>query len=328
MLKRSTIVTRRSVLGAAAVMAAPAILRAQPAAPFIIGTGSPGGVYHPLGTGMATVLNHTVPGMAASIAVTGGGVGNLQLLAEGKAAMGLCQVDSALNAFEGDDVFRGKPQPVRALAVLYANRTHLVTTATSGIRTVAGLVGKRVSTGQAGSGTETMAFRVMITAGVNRLKDFSALEQLSPADATKAIIAGKLDAYFFAGGVPTGAITQLGQAPGIQLVLVDQDNLTERLVARYGPVYFTDTISPGSYPGQTAPNLQVSVANILFAGTSMPDAQVTAILTALWTSKPELIAAHSEGKHFTLEAQKTSVAAIPWHPAAEAFWVEQGASLT
>lgn len=318
--------TRRTLLGgAAAALAMPAIARAQ--APFTIGTGTTGGVYYPLGGGMATVLSRDVPGMTAKIEVTGGSVGNLELLSAGKAGLGFSQVDAAVNAYEGDGRFRGHPIPIRTLAVLYTNHMQIVTTAASGIRKMADLKGKRISTGDAGSATEGMAIRLMVAAGLDRDRDFAARERLGSGESTTAIKEGKLDAYFFVSGIPTSAITDLGSTPGTQLVMVDHADLADRVVARHGPVYFPDVIPAGTYPGQKADNKQVSVANILAVMETMPDEQVKTILGALWGAKAELVKAHSEAQHFTLEGQKTSAAGVPWHPAAEDFWRMRGASL-
>ncbi|MEA2971470.1 MAG: uncharacterized protein QOE78_4731, partial [Alphaproteobacteria bacterium] len=44
-----------------------------------IATGGTGGVYYPLGGGMANVLTKFVPGAAATARVTGGSVDNLKL---------------------------------------------------------------------------------------------------------------------------------------------------------------------------------------------------------------------------------------------------------
>lgn len=320
--------TRRTLLGAAAALAVPAVLRAQTPTSFTIATGTTGGVYYPLGGGMANILSRTIPGMSATVEVTGGSVGNLQLLGAGRVGMGFSQVDAAVNAYEGDDRFRGKPIAIRTLAVMYTNRMQLVTTAASGIRSVADLKGKRISTGAPGSATEGMAFRLLVASGLDREKDFRSRERLSPAEGTNAIKDGKLDAYFFVSGIPTSAITDLGATPGVQLVLIDHADLAQRVVARHGPVYFPEIIPAGTYPGQKTDNKQVSVANILVVMETMPDEQVKSVVGALWAGRKDLALVHAEGRNFTLEGQKSASAGVPWHPAAETFWRSQGALLS
>ena len=324
----NTRTTRRQVIATAgAALSMPALRRAQAQTQFAIATGTTGGVYYPLGGGMANILSRTIPGMSATVEVTGGSVGNLQLLGAGRVGMGFSQVDAAVSALRGEERFQNRPVAVRALAVIYTNRMQVVTTAATGIRSIADMRSKRVSTGAPGSATEGMAFRLIEAAALDRSTSFRARERLSPAESTNAIKDGKLDAYFFVSGIPTSAITDLGATPGVQIVMIDHADLLPKLVAKHGPVYFAETIPAGTYPGQKTDNKQVSVGNILAVLDTMPADQATAILGALWAAQTELAQVHAEARNFTLQGQKTSSAGVPWHPAAEAFWKSKGATL-
>jgi hypothetical protein len=313
--------------GAAAALAAPRPSRAQQATQLAIATGTTGGVYYPLGGGLANILSRAIPGLSATVEVTGGSVANNQLLGAGRVGMIFSQVDACVDAVRGVERFRGRPVNVRALAVIYTNRMQAVTTAAAGINSMADMKGKRVSTGAPGSATEVMAFRLIEGAGLDRDKDFRARERLSPAESTNAIKDGKLDAYFFVSGIPTSAITDLGASPGIQLRLVDHAEFVPKIVEKYGPVYFPEVIPAGTYPGQTTDNKQMSVANILGVLDTMPAEQATRILEAMWRAREELVQVHAEARGFTLDRQKSAAAGVPWHPAAEAFWKAQGAQL-
>ena len=312
---------------AGGLFAAPGILRAQSAQQLAIATGTTGGVYYPLGGALANYLSRGIPGMSATVEVTGGSVANMQLLGANRVGIAITQVDAAVDALEGRDRFRGRPVPARAIAVLYTNRMQVVTVASTGIRSMQDLKGKRVSTGAPGSATEVMAFRLIEGAGLDRDKDFRARERLSPAESTNAIKDGKLDAYFFVSGVPTSAITDLGATPGVQLVMIDHDQYIPRITEKYGPVYFAEEIPAGTYPGQTTPNRQMSVGNIMAVRDDMPADLVTRILDITWTNREDWARVHSAARDFTLEAQKSAAAGIPWHPAAEAFWKGKGATL-
>src|SRR2546421_8918891 len=133
-----------------------------------IATGGTGGVYYPLGGGMAAVLSKYVQGIQATAEVTGGSVANLQLIGTGKPYLGMTMADATLDAYKGEDKFKGKPVPVRTLIVMYPNRMHVVTVEGTGINTMKDLKGKRVSTGSGGSATEVMAFRVIEAAGADQ----------------------------------------------------------------------------------------------------------------------------------------------------------------
>src|SRR5258705_1811119 len=80
-----------------------------------IATGGTGGVYYPLGGGMAAVLSKYVQGMQATAEVTGGSVANLQLIGTGKPYLPMTMADACLDALNGQDKFTGKPVPVRTL---------------------------------------------------------------------------------------------------------------------------------------------------------------------------------------------------------------------
>src|SRR3954469_18902363 len=136
-----------------------------------IATGGTGGVYYPLGGGMAAVLSKYVPGMQATAEVTGGHGANLQLIGTGKPYLGMTMADATLDAYKGQDKFKGKPVPVRTLLIMYPNRMHVVTIEGTGINSMKDLKGKRVSTGSGGSATEVMAFRVIEAAGLDKDRD-------------------------------------------------------------------------------------------------------------------------------------------------------------
>ena len=109
-----------------------------------IGTGGTGGVYYPLGGGMANILTKYVPGMQATAEVTGGSVDNLKLIASGKPYIALSMADAGQDAYRGEDKFKGNKVPLRTLMVLYPNRMHVVSVEGTGISKMADFKGKRV----------------------------------------------------------------------------------------------------------------------------------------------------------------------------------------
>src|SRR5512138_211298 len=155
--------THRIVLAsiAAIALAVPPLAGAQPTTRISITTGGTGGVYYPMGGGMANVLSKYVPGLQATAEVTGGSVDNLKLINAGKAEVGFSMADAAWDAAQGVDKFKDGKVNARTLLVLYPNKMHVVTVEGTGITKLADLKGKRVSTGSAGSGTEIMALRVL-----------------------------------------------------------------------------------------------------------------------------------------------------------------------
>jgi len=291
-----------------------------------IGTGGTGGVYYPIGGGMASLISKKVPGVQASAEVTGGSIDNMKLMHTGKSEMGIVQSDAAYDATQGQDKFKDMKVPVRALMVLYPSRMHLVTTEASGIRRVADLKGKRVSTGSAGSGTEVMTFRILEAAGLDRDKDVKR-ERLGVSESVNALKDGKIDAFFFAGGIPTAAITDLAATPGMKMRLVDHAELADVMRKKYGPFYTPDVIPAKSYSGQEAPNQMTSAWNLLVAHERMSEQMAYNIVKTLWDSKAELVTVHKEAMNIDMANQTNEVSPIPFHPGAVRYYKEKGIAL-
>jgi len=291
-----------------------------------IATGGTGGVYYPMGGGMAAVLSKYVNGMQATAEVTGGSVANLQLIGTGKPYIALSMNDAALDAVKGQGKFSGKAVPVRTLMVLYPNRMHVVTIEGTGINTIKDLKGKRVSTGSGGSATEVMAFRVIEAAGLDKDRDMTR-ERLGVAESVSAIKDRKIDAFFWVGGLPTAAVTDLANSPGVTIKMIDHAELVPAMNKKYGNLYVEDTIGKDVYRGMAKDNKQATVMNILVAHQSMDDKTAYNIVKAIFDHRDELIRVHKEAANFKLENQKASASALPWHPGAVKYYAEKGVKI-
>jgi TRAP transporter TAXI family solute receptor len=291
-----------------------------------IATGGTGGVYYPLGGGMANVLSKYVPGMQATAEVTGGSVANLQLIGTGKPYIAMTMTDAALDAFKGEDKFKGKKVPVRTLMIMYPNRMHVVTVEGTGINKFEDLKGKRVSTGSPGSATEVMAFRVIEAAGLDKDRDVRR-ERLGAAESVNAIKDRKIDAFFWVGGLPTAAVTDLAATPGVKIKMIDHAYLVPAMNKKYGNLYVEDVIPRSTYPGMTVDNKQATVMNILVANENMSEQTAYDIVKAIFDKRQDLIAVHKEAENFKLENQKQAATPIPFHPGAVRYFKERGVKL-
>src|SRR5438105_2355589 len=291
-----------------------------------IATGGTGGVYYPLGGGMAAMLSKYVPGIQATAEVTGGSVANLQLIATGKPYLGMTMADATLDAYKGEDKFKGKPVPVRTLMIMYPNRMHVVTIEGTGINSMKDLKGKRVSTGSGGSATEVMAFRVIEAAGLDKDKDLRR-ERLGVAESVNAIKDRKIDAFFWVGGLPTAAVTDLANTPGVKIKLVDHAEAVAAMNKKYGNLYVTDVISKDIYRGMDKDNRSATVNNLLVAHENMDDKTAYTIVKAVFEHRSELIAVHKEAENIKLENQKKDASPVPWHPGAMKYFGEKGINL-
>ena len=312
------------LVAACAALALPAA--AQQKLELSIATGGTGGVYYPLGGGMANVLTKSVPGLAATAEVTGGSVDNLKLIGTGKPYIALSMTDAALDAYKGVDKFKDKKVEVRTLMILYPNRMHVVTVEGTGINKMADLKGKRVSTGSPGSATEVMAFRVIEAAGLDRDKDMTR-ERLGVTESVNAIKDKKIDAFFWVGGLPTAAVTDLAATPGVRIKLIDHADLVRAMNKKYGNLYVEDSIPRATYSGMAADNKQATVMNILVANANLSDQAAYNIVKTIFDKREDLIAVHKEAENFKLENQRAAASPIPWHPGAVRYFGEKGVKI-
>ena len=287
-----------------------------------ITTGGTGGVYYPLGGGMANVLSKNVPGLQATAEVTGGSVDNLKLIGAGKSEVGFTMVDAAHDAAQGADKFKGNKINGRTLMVLYPNRMQVVTVEGTGINSMADLKGKRVSTGSAGSGVEVMALRVLDAMGLDPKKDIKQ-ERLGAAESVNAIKDRKIDAFFWVGGVPTAALTDLAATPGVKMKLLDHAQYVDAMNKKYGDLYVKATIAAKSYAGQDAPSANIDVWNILVVPDTMSEKMAYDITKTLFEKKADLVATHKEAENIDLKNQTIAVP-MPWHPGARKYLEEKG----
>ncbi len=308
------------------LLASFALVFAAQAQNISVATGGTGGVYYPLGGGLAAVLSKYVPGMEATAEVTGGSVDNLKLIGTGKPYVAFSMSDAAQDAFKGVDKFKGHKVPVRTLMILYPNRMHVVTLEGKGINKFSDLKGKRVSTGSPGSATEVMAFRLIEAAGMDKDKDLNR-ERLGAAESVNAMKDGKIDAFFWVGGLPTAAVSDLANTPGNKIKMVDNAYLVPAMNKKYGNLYVEDVIPKGTYKGMEADNHQATVQNILVANESMDEKTAYNIVKAVFDHKADIVAVHKEALNFKLENQKKDASPIPWHPGAVKYFAEHGIKL-
>ena len=315
---------KATLVAASIVLAGPAT--AGESINLSIATGGTGGVYYPLGGGLANILSKAIPGMSATAEVTGGSIDNMRLIGTGKPYIAFTQTDAAADALRGEDKFKGKPIPVRTLAVAYPNRMHVVTVEGTGINKFDDIKGKRVSTGSPGSATEVFAFRVIEAAGLNVDKDVRR-ERLGVAESVSALKDRKIDAFFWVGGLPTAAVTDLGATPGVKIKLIDIAHLVPAMAKKHGNIYVQDVIPKGTYPGQTTDNPQATVQNLIVAHENMSEQLAYNITKAIFDHQKELVAVHKEASSLTLANQKEAYSALPWHPGALRFYKERGVNM-
>lgn len=288
--------------------------------PMNIVTGGTGGVYIVYGAGLANLLS-TKLGVSATAQSTNASVTNMQLIRDKKADLAFTLSDTAFDAVKGNAQFKDTPaKDAVTLAVLYNNFTHVVTKDGTGITKVADLKGKRVSVGAAASGTEVIANRVLEAAGLTQA-DLQ-VQKLGVADSATALKDGRVDAFFWSGGLPTAAVVDLANSPGIKLRVLDHSDLVKKMADKYGAFYFTATIPAAAY--KLDGDVKVSgTANLLVADKGMDEALVRAVLATMFDSKSDLEKVHAEAINLTLKSAVEG-SPIDFHPGAIAYFKEKG----
>jgi uncharacterized protein len=323
-----TTITRRIALAGALTLAAgcAGLAFAQGQTFFRIGTGGTGGTYYPIGGLIANAISGAdgkgVPGLVSTAVASNGSVANVNAIQAGSSESGFSQSDVNYWAYTGTGLYEGKPKvaDLRVIATLYPETVHIVARKDANIKSVADLKGKRVSIDEPGSGTIVDSRLVLAAYGLTE-KDIKP-EYLKPGPAGDRLKDNALDAFFFVGGYPTGAISELATSSGISLVPITGPQV-DKLLSEY-KFFAKDTVPAGVY--KDVPETQtISVNAQWVTSVKQPEDLVYKITKALWSdeTRKQLDAGHAKGKLITLKNATTGLG-IPLHPGAEKFYKEAG----
>ena len=281
-----------------------------------IATGGTGGVYYPYGGGLAQLISERIPGIQATAEVTGASVDNLKLLQQGRADLAFTLADSLAEAVRGTGPFADTGAvPVQTIAILYQNFTHIVVLRDSEIETVADLRGRRVSVGSPGSGTELIASRILEAAGVDPRSGITR-QPLGASESVNALKDGKIDAFFWSGGIPTPAVQDLAGTSGIRIRLLPNAEFAAPLSERYGAGLYSEAVVPArTYQGVSDAVPVIAVGNLLVAPASMPETLAHDITALLFDEQKTLAGIHPEARHLA-PATGPGDSPAPFHPGA------------
>ncbi|MCL0091180.1 TAXI family TRAP transporter solute-binding subunit [Dehalococcoidia bacterium] len=284
-----------------------------------IGTGGVGGIYFPYGGGVAEIITDHVPGLTATAEVTGASVANVRLLMAGEIELGMATAGVVYTAFHGKGPFVGEEMPaLRALFHPYPSFFHLVTLEGSGIYSVADMVGRRISIGAPGSGTEVMTVDVLTALGYS-LDDFI-VSRLSFAEQVTALRDGVIDVGAWQVGFPTSSIIDLATTHDIRIIPLSPEEQAKVIAAH--PYYHADAVPAGGYRGVDEPVPTVGVGNLFVVHEDMQYRAVYEILKAVYENLDFLRKVHVAAELTRLETG--AISPIPLHPGAERFFRDRG----
>ena len=289
---------------------------------FRIGTGGTAGTYYPIGGMIANAVSQ--PGkIVATAQATSGSLGNVNGIVGGAMESGFSQSDVATWAQKGTGIFEGKPNVpgLRMIANLYPESLHIVVKKGSGYKSVADLKGKRVALDEPGSGTLINARLVLAAYGLKE-SDIRP-EYIKPNQAGDKMKDGSLDAFFFTGGAPAGAIAELATSgSGIELLPIDGPQADSLRAS--SPFFAVDSIAAETYKGVAAVKTLAVGAQWVTSDKADTETvyQITKSLFSEATQKT-LAAGHAKGKFITLKNAVQGVG-IPYHAGAEKYYREAG----
>ncbi len=281
-----------------------------------IASGGTGGTYYPLAGAMANIWQDSIKGLNASAQTTGASVANVNLLREDKADIIFVQNDIAYYALNGTEVFKNAPYAdIRGMASLYPETCQIIVIAESGISSVAGLRGKRVAVGAAGSGAEANARQILGAAGLSYADILP--QYLSFNEASSNLKDGNIDAAFVTAGHPTAAVQDISATRSIRLLQIDETTIS-KLMALY-PFYSRTTVPASTYRGVDQPTRTVAVQAMLAVSSRLEATAVEKMLQSLFANNERLSAAHRAGAMVTLETARDGMS-LPLHEGAEKFY--------
>jgi uncharacterized protein len=279
-------------------------------------TGGTGGTYYPLGGAIANIVKDAT-GIETNAEVSGASAENMTTLKDGNAEIAFTQTDIASYAKEGKLMFTDNVvDNVKAIGTLYPETVQIVTTAKSGIKTVADLKGKKVSVGAPGSGTFANAEQILEIHGIT-MQDIDA-KHLSFDESTAGIQDGSIDAAFVTAGTPTGAVEGLAATENVVIVPIEAGKADE-LIAKY-PYYAKEDVPAGVY-GLTSAVPSVAVLAMLVVRDELSEELVYNITKAIFENTDKI--GHAKGKLIKAEKALNGVG-IEVHPGAQKYFDEKG----
>lgn len=292
-----------------------------------IGTGGITGVYYPTGGAICKMINdkRDTYGIRCTVEATGGSVFNINAVLSGDLEFGIAQSDRQYQAVKGEAEWKDKgPQKdLRAVFSLHPEAVTLVAAEDAGIKTVADLKGKRVNIGNPGSGQLQNSIDILESFGINWEKDLKA-EQAKAAEAPGLLQDGRIDAFFYTVGHPSGAIKEATAGHRKVRFVPVEGAPVEAMIKKY-PYYAKAVIPIAMYEG--AANKEdvptVGVKATIVTSSKTPDDVVYAIVKEIFDNLEGFKALHPAYGVLTKQNMLEGLSA-PFHPGADKYFKETG----
>ncbi|SKA73763.1 TAXI family TRAP transporter solute-binding subunit [Desulfobaculum bizertense] len=289
-----------------------------------IGTGGLTGVYYPTGGAIARMVNRKRAeyGIRCTVESTGGSIFNANAISSGDLEFGIVQSDLqylAING-KGDWAKRGPQKKLRAVFALHPETVTIVAADDANINGPEDLKGKTVNIGNPGSGQRTNAMDLFDILGIT-LDDLNA-QGVKPAEAPSLLQDGRIDAFFYTVGHPSGAIKEA--TAGKRKVHIVPVTGIDELYKKY-PYYAPSVVPKAFYPNSsnTEDVKGFGVKATLMTSSDVSDDVVYAITKEVFENFEEFKKLHPAYQVMTKEGMLQGLTA-PIHPGALKYYKEAG----
>lgn len=293
--------------------------------PVTLATGTPGGIYHPVGNAICRIFNlpdehQATPCVAV---ISDGSVANIRRIESGGSTFGLSQTDVAYAAFHGEGPFAAAgPDPkLRMLIALYPEAFTVVARADTGIRDFQDLRGKRIGIGKSDSGY-TYTRDVVLGFYGWTISDPERVLELGPAEQNQALCSNQVDAIIFEAGHPNGLTQEATTGCWARLVRVVGPPI-DRLLAAH-PYYIASVIPGGMYPGNPDDVPTFGTQAVLVTSSDQPDELAYGVVKAVFENFADFRRLHPALSTLKMKDMVPSEAVIPIHPGALKYFREAG----
>jgi hypothetical protein len=245
----------------------------------------------------------------------------------GDLEFGVVQSDRQYQAFNGspNSEWAGKPQKnLRAVFSIHPESVTLVATVKSGVKTIEDLKGKRVNIGNPGSGQLQNSIDALEAVGINPEGDIKA-ERVKAAEAPGLLQDGRLDAFFYTVGHPSGAIKEATAGSTKVMIVPITGPGIDALLGKY-PYYAKSVVPTKLYPGAANDGGDVTTFGVkatFVTSAKIPDIVVYAVTKEVFENFEAFKKLHPAFAVLTKEGMLEGLSA-PIHPGALKYYKEAG----
>ena len=289
----------------------------------VVGGGSTTGVYYQVALNICKIVNDKLgsKGYNCIGRPALGSVFNINAIKRGLLNYGVAQSDRVWQATNGKKDWNGKPQTgLRTVFSVHPEVIMLTTRKDTGIKTIADLKGKRVNIGNPGSGQRGNAEDVLRLSGIDKDKDIKA-EGLQQAEANRALVDKKIDAFFYTIGVPWGGGLEIANSTAIDIVPVNTAPI-QKLV-KENPYYVMTKIPGGTYKGVDNDVETYAVKATFVTGEQEPADSVYEVVKTIFENLDTLRNSYANFKNLQPKDMLKGLSA-PMHPGAVKYYKEKG----